>query len=248
MRELSFIQPNWPAPKNVRAIQTTRQGGFSQAPYDSFNLAMHVGDDVLTVAKNRQLLTPLLPSEPVWMNQVHGVHVLDAATSGCLEDADASIAPQKNVVCVTMTADCLPLLMCDKKGTIVAAVHAGWRGLCDGVIEATVKKMAVHSSEIMVWLGPAIGPESFEVGEDVRQAFLAHHPQAEIAFKNMNAEKWLCDLYTLAKQRLNALGVTQIYGASINENFCTFQQQAQFFSFRRDKSTGRMASLIWLSQ
>jgi YfiH family protein len=246
MGELAFIQPNWPAPKNVRAIQTTRQGGFSQAPYDSFNLAMHVGDDAMTVAKNRQLLTPYLPSEPVWVNQVHGVTVIDAATSTCLEDADASIARQKNVVCVTMTADCLPLLMCDENGTVVAAAHAGWRGLCDGVIEATIQKMSVQPAEILVWLGPAIGSESFEVGEDVRQAFLAHDAQAEKVFKKLNAEKWLCDLYALAKQRLNALGVQRIYGASMNDNFCTFQQQNQFFSFRRDKTTGRMASLIWL--
>ena len=247
MDELFFIQPKWPAPKNVRAIQTTRQGGFSQPPYDSFNVAMHVGDDAITVAKNRQLLTPYLPSEPVWVNQVHGVTVIDAATSNCLENADASIARQKNVVCVTMTADCLPLLLCDTKGSMVAAVHAGWRGLCDGVIEATVKKMQVSPAEILVWLGPAIGAESFEVGEDVRQAFLIHDPQAEKAFKKLNAEKWLCDLYVLAKQRLNALGVQQIYGASVNEDFCTFKQQDQFFSFRRDKTTGRMASLIWLA-
>lgn len=246
MNNLTFIQPNWPAPKNIRAIQTTRQGGFSQAPYDSFNLATHVGDNAHTVAKNRQLLNPYLPSEPVWVNQVHGVRVLDAATSSCLEDADASIARQKNVVCVTMTADCLPLLMCDTQGTVVAAVHAGWRGLCDGVIEATVKKMAVLPAEILVWLGPAIGPESFEVGEDVRQAFLAQDPNATLALQSIGNEKWLCDLYTLAKQRLQAVGVRQIYGASVNENFCTFKQQDQFFSFRRDKSTGRMASLIWL--
>lgn len=247
MSELAIIQPNWPAPKNVRAFQTTRQGGFSQAPYDSFNLGMHVGDNALNVASNRQLLTPYLPSEPVWMNQVHGIRVLDAATSSCLEDADASIARQKNVVCVTMTADCLPILMCDQQGTLVAAVHAGWRGLCDGVIEVTIKKMAVDSTEILVWLGPAIGPDSFEVGDDVRQAFLKHDPKAEVAFKNLGNEKWVCDLYTLAKQRLNALGVTQIFGSSINEDFCTFKQQAQFFSFRRDKTTGRMASLIWLA-
>lgn len=247
MSELAFIQPNWPAPKNICAIQTTRQGGFSQAPYDSFNLAMHVGDDAMTVAKNRQLLNPHLPTEPVWVNQVHGITVLDAAKSSCLENADASFSRQKNVVCVTMTADCLPLLLCDNKGTVVAAAHAGWRGLCDGVIEATIKKMAVPPADILVWLGPAIGPESFEVGEDVRQAFLAHDTQAEKAFKKLNAEKWLCDLYALAKQRLNAIGIQQVYGASINENFCTFQQQDQFFSFRRDKTTGRMASLIWLS-
>lgn len=247
MSELTFIQPEWPVPKNVRALQTTRAGGFSQAPFDRFNLAMHVGDNALTVAKNRQLLNPFLPSEPVWMNQVHGITVLDAAKSNCLENADASFARQKNVVCVAMTADCLPLLLCDKQGTVVAAAHAGWRGLCDGVIEATIQKMAVSAADILVWLGPAIGPESFEVGDDVRQAFLAQDPNASLAFKNIGNEKWLSDLYLLAKQRLHAIGVTQIYGASINENFCTFKQQNQFFSFRRDQTTGRMASLIWLT-
>lgn len=247
MNQLAFIQPIWPAPKNIHAIQTTRQGGFSQAPYDGFNLAMHVGDNALTVAKNRQLLNPFLPTEPVWVNQVHGIDVLDAAKSTCLENADASFSRQKNVVCVTMTADCLPLLLCDKQGAIVAAVHAGWRGLCEGVIEATIKKMAVPSADILVWLGPAIGPESFKVGEDVRSAFIENSPQAEQAFIDKGHGKWLCDLYQLAKQRLQTIGVTQIYGASVNENFCTFKQSDQFFSYRRDQTTGRMASLIWLT-
>lgn len=247
MSELAFIQPDWPAPKNIRAFQTTRQGGFSQAPYNGFNLAMHLGDDAMTVAKNRQLLNPFLPSEPVWVNQVHGITVHDAAKSSCFENADASFSRQKNVVCVIMTADCLPLLLCDKQGTVVAAVHAGWRGLCNGVIEATVKKMAVSTEEILVWLGPAIGPESFEVGDDVRLAFIEKSPQAVEAFISKGQGKWLCDLYQLAKQRLHAIGVTQIYGASVNENFCTFKQQDQFFSFRRDQTTGRMASLIWLT-
>ena len=245
---LSFIRPNWPAPAQVKSLQTTRIGGLSRPPYASLNLGTHVGDDPLVVASNRQLLSPYLPSEPVWVNQVHGVEVIDAETSSCLQNADASFTTQKNVVCVTMTADCLPVLLCDKAGTVVAAVHAGWRGLCDGVIEAAVKKMSVNNNEILAWLGPAIGPNAFEVGGDVREQFIQHHAQATSAFKpieNSN-DKWLCDMYLVAKQRLNAIGVTQIFGGSVNEGFCTYTDEARFFSFRRDNVTGRMASLIWL--
>jgi YfiH family protein len=177
---------------------------------------------------------------------VHGTEVIDAAKSGCLDNADASYTTQKNVVCVTMTADCLPVLLCDDAGTVVAAAHAGWRGLCDGVIEAAIKKMPVQPSNILVWLGPAIGPDAFEVGNDVREQFMQKDSQAALAFKP-HGDKWLCDMYLIAKQRLNHLGVTQIYGGSVNEDFCTYTDEARFFSFRRDNLTGRMASLIWLS-
>ncbi len=250
MSDLQFIIPNWPAPNNVKALQTTRNGGVSQTPYASLNFGAHVNDDGIAVAKNRQLLSPYLPSEPVWVNQVHGVEVIDAAQSTCLQDADASFTTQTNVVCVTMTADCLPVLLCDKAGTVVAAVHAGWRGLCDGAIEATVNKLPVERSEILVWLGPAIGPDAFEVGDEVRQQFMQHDSQAELAFK-ANASKWLCNMYLIAQQRLNKLGVTQVYGGGDHENssdnFCTYTDEARFFSFRRDNVTGRMASLIWLA-
>lgn len=242
---LSFIQPNWPAPAHVKALQTTRIGGVSMAPYASLNLGAHVGDDPIAVAKNRQLLSPYLPSEPVWVNQVHGVEVIDAAASTCLQNADASFTTKPNVVCVTMTADCLPVLLCDKKGTVVAAVHAGWRGLCDGVIEAAIQKMQVPPTDILVWLGPAIGPNAFEVGDDVREQFMAKDAQAIMAFKPL-ADKWLCNMYAIAKQRLLAVGVTKIYGAEVNAEFCTYTDTARFFSFRRDNVTGRMASLIWL--
>ncbi|PPD51325.1 MAG: hypothetical protein CTY12_08330, partial [Methylotenera sp.] len=164
MSQLDFIIPNWPAPANVKALQTTRLGGVSGAPYASLNLGAHVNDEPIAVAKNRQLLSPYLPNEPVWVNQVHGIEVIDAAQSACLQNADASFTTKPNVVCVTMTADCLPVLLCDKAGTVVAAVHAGWRGLCDGVIEAAVNKLPVEHSEILAWLGPAIGPNAFEVG------------------------------------------------------------------------------------
>lgn len=242
---MQFIQPDWPAPANVKALQTTRLGGVSQGAYASLNLGAHVNDDPIAVAKNRQLLSPFLPSEPVWLNQVHGLEVIDAAQSTCLQDADASFSTKPNVVCVTMTADCLPLLLCDKAGTVVAAVHAGWRGLCDGVIEATVTKMQVPASEVLVWLGPAIGPDAFEVGDDVRARFVSRDNHAENAFRR-HGDKWLCDMYLIARQRLNALGVTAIYGASVNEDFCTYSDKARFFSFRRDQVTGRMASMIWL--
>ena len=250
MSDLNFIIPNWPAPSNVKALQTTRIGGVSQAPYASLNLGAHVNDDGIAVAKNRQLLSPYLPSEPVWVNQVHGVEVIDAAQSTCLQDADASFTTQANVVCVTMTADCLPVLLCDKAGTVVAAVHAGWRGLCDGAIEAAVNKLPVERSEILAWLGPAIGPDAFEVGDEVRQQFMQHDSQAKQAFKQ-HGSKWLCNMYLIAQQRLNKLDVTQVYGGGDHENsidnFCTYTDEARFFSFRRDNVTGRMASLIWLA-
>jgi hypothetical protein len=246
MSQLDFIIPNWPAPANVVALQTTRLGGVSGAPYASLNLGAHVNDDPIAVAKNRQLLSPYLPNEPVWVNQVHGIEVIDAAQSACLQNADASFTTKPNVVCVTMTADCLPVLLCDKAGTVVAAVHAGWRGLCDGVIEAAVNKLPVEHSEILAWLGPAIGPNAFEVGSEVRAQFIAKDAQAASAFQT-NGNKWLGDIYQIARQRLNYLGVTQIYGGSVNEDFCTYTDATRFYSFRRDDVTGRMASLIWLA-
>ncbi|WP_033413112.1 peptidoglycan editing factor PgeF [Methylophilus methylotrophus] len=241
MAELPLITPDWPAPANVKALQTTRQGGVSMGVYASLNLGDHVKDNPPHVAANRQLLSAYLPSEPVWLNQVHGVRVIDAALSSCLESADASVATRKQVVCVTMTADCLPVLLCDHAGTVVAAVHAGWRSLCDGVIEATVAAMPVPAGQLMAWLGPAIGPEAFEVGNEVRAQFMAKDAQAESAFK-AKGDKWLGDLYTIARQRLQRLGVTQVYGGG----HCTFSESETFFSFRRDGDTGRMGSFIWL--
>lgn len=246
MAALDFIIPDWPAPANVKSLQTTRTAGVSHAPYASLNLGAHVHDDPLALAHNRQLLRPYLPSEPVWINQVHGIEVIAAETVSSLQDADAAYATSKNIVCVTMTADCLPLLLCNTRGTVVAAVHAGWRGLCDGVIEAAVHKMAVPASEILVWLGPAIGPQAFEVGADVRTQFMQHDAQASFAFTPW-ADKWRCDLYLLATQRLHQLAIRQIFGGGVNADFCTYTDAERFYSFRRDKVTGRMATLIWLS-
>ena len=248
LKKSDFIIPNWPAPANVRSLQTTRNGGVSVGPYTSLNLGSHVQDDPLHVARNRQLLSQFVPSEPVWLNQVHGVEVVDAANTDCVPDADASFTTRNNTVCVTMTADCLPILLCDSAGTIVASIHAGWRSLCDGVIEATVAKIltstGVNAGHLMAWLGPAIGPTAFEVGSEVRAQFIAKDAQAESAFLWQANDKWLGNIYNIATQRLNNLGINQICGGQ-QEQFCTVSDSARFFSFRRDTVTGRMATLIW---
>ena len=246
LSESHLIIPDWPLPPNVKAIQTTRKGGFSRAPYDTFNLGSHVEDDPLHVDRNRQLLNPYVPTEPVWLTQVHGVAVVDAGATTCAPEADAAFAKTKAAVCVVMTADCLPILFCNQEGTVVAATHAGWRGLCDGVIESTVKALQVPPDSLMAWLGPAIGPEAFEVGEEVRQEFIAKHADSENAFSTSQDGKWLGNIYHLAQQRLRQLGVNAIYGGGIDQDFCTYTDSERFFSYRRDGKTGRMASLIWL--
>ena len=234
--------PEWPAPAHVHALQTTRHGGVSGVPYDSLNLGDHVGDDRLAVAQNRQLLAELLPAEPLWLRQVHGTEVVNADAAGCLPEADACIARRSGAVCVVMTADCLPVLLCDVKGTVVGAAHAGWRGLCHGVIERTVQAMKVPAEELLAWLGPAIGPAAFEVGAEVRGAFIAVQPQAAEAFVPVAEGKYLADIFLLARQRLQALGVSKIYGGES----CTHTDRERFFSYRRDGATGRMGTFIWL--
>ena len=239
--------PDWPAPAQVKAVQTTRLGGVSVAPYDSLNLGSHVGDNPLAVARNRQSLNVLLPSEPVWLEQVHGTLVANADHASCLPQADACIAWHRAAVCVVMTADCLPVLLCDTQGTVVGAAHAGWKGLAAGVIEATVQAMGGAPQNLLAWLGPAISQQAFEVGEEVRAAFVGYDPQAESAFTPSplmgEDEKWLADLYALARLRLNALGITQIYGGE----HCTYREREKFFSYRRDGATGRMGTFIWLA-
>ena len=234
--------PDWPAPKNVHALQTTRNGGFSDTPYASLNLGDHVGDEPLAVSRNRMLLAPLLPSEPVWLKQVHGTAVVDAAQATCWPEADAIVSSRPGAVCVVMTEDCLPLLLCDERGSVAGAAHAGWRGLCGGVIEQTVRAMNISPRTIMAWLGPAIGAQAFEVGEEVRAAFIAGQAQAAAAFAPGISDKWYADIYQLARLRLNALGVTRIYGGER----CTYTDSTRFFSYRRDGATGRMGTFIWL--
>lgn len=242
--ELPLIAPDWPAPPRVRACVTTRHGGVSQAPYDSLNLGDHVGDRPEHVAANRLRLAALLPSEPAWLSQVHGIRVVDAATAtpGSAPQADASVSRTPGVVCTVMTADCLPVLLAARDGSVVGAAHAGWRGLAGGVIEATLAAMAVPPAEVVAWLGPAIGPDAFEVGPEVRATFVAHDAAADAAFADIGDGKYLTDIYLLARQRLAAAGVSWVGGG----DRCTVIERDDFFSYRRDQTTGRMASLIWL--
>jgi YfiH family protein len=237
-----MIIPAWPAPLNVRALQTTRTGGVSSAPYESLNLGDHVGDAPLAVERNRMMLNTLLPSEPVWLEQAHGTVVANADRAGCLPQADACIARHRSAVCVVMTADCLPVLLCDMQGSVVSAAHAGWKGLAAGVIEATVKEMDVAPQNLVAWLGPAISQDAFEIGEEVRDVFIAAQPQAASAFIPGLKGKWFADIYSLARSRLNALGITSIHGGG----YCTFRERERFFSYRRDGVTGRMGTFIWL--
>ncbi|XKM12863.1 peptidoglycan editing factor PgeF [Orbaceae bacterium ac157xtp] len=245
---LKSIYPNWLAPKNVHALTTTRLGGVSIAPFDSLNLGIHVNDDLDSVLLNRRLLVEheQLPNQPLWLNQVHSTTVVDDVDvnkSAILLDADATYSCKPNQVCAVLTADCLPVILCNAQGNEIAAIHAGWRGLCNGIIENTVQKFIAPSSQIIAWLGPAIGPTKFEVGQEVVDQFVKHDAKSKNAFKFSDSvnKKYLADLYQLATLRLNHLGIEQIYGG----NFCTYTQSDLFYSYRREKQTGRMATLIW---
>ncbi|MFA5984237.1 MAG: peptidoglycan editing factor PgeF [Methylococcaceae bacterium] len=236
-----WVVPDWPAPNNVHAATTLRVGGVSLPPYESLNLAQHVGDDPQAVANNRQLIKAVLglPAEPVWLDQQHSNQVIqvDQASLGLI--ADASYTSSQQVVCAVLTADCLPILICDQEGTTVASIHAGWRGLLAGIIENTMARLP--NRVWLAWLGPAIGPACFEVGDEVRAAFLQKSAIFAAGFTPKCDGKWLADIYHLARIQLTALKVEQIFGGE----FCTFTEQELFFSYRRDKQTGRMATLIW---
>ncbi|MDF7759692.1 purine nucleoside phosphorylase YfiH [Kosakonia cowanii] len=239
-----LIVPDWPLPKGVAACSSTRIGGVSQPPYDALNLGAHCGDNSEHVEENRARLFAAagLPSKPVWLEQVHGTAVLKLDGGPyASKRADASYSNTPGTVCAVMTADCLPVLFCNRDGSEVAAAHAGWRGLCAGVLEETIACFADKPGNVLAWLGPAIGPEAFEVGPEVREAFMAHDAAAESAFRQQG-EKYFADIYQLARQRLASVGVEHVYGGE----HCTFSQQSDFFSYRRDKTTGRMASFIWL--
>lgn len=240
--ELGF-QADWPAPPWVRTLCTTRMGGVSTGDWSSLNLGDHCGDDPAHVAENRRRVRAVLNAEPRWLRQVHGTVVAGDGT-GALPEADASWTRQPAAACAVLTADCLPLLFCHRQERLVAAAHAGWRGLAAGVIEATVQAMGVDPAAILVWLGPAIGPGAYEVGSEVRDAFLAVDAQAGEAFRPGNPGKWWADLYGLARQRLARAGVHEVYGGGL----CTAGDPGRFFSHRRDQGrTGRMGNFIWMS-
>lgn len=245
-----WIVPGWPAPKNVKALFTTRNGGVSGGrnnAYATLNLGSHVNDDLSDVEKNRLLLNKYLPSVPKWLEQVHGTTLLCMDKETASLQGDAALSRTQGTVCAVMVADCLPVFLCDRAGTTVAVVHAGWRGLAAGVIEKTVAEMGNSQIEIMAWLGPAIGPDCFEVGGEVREVFINHDSQSSAAFIQQQGEdnnKWLADIFQLARLRLLNAGVTKIFGGGV----CTYSDPSKFFSYRRDGETGRMAALIWLGE
>jgi polyphenol oxidase len=261
---LPLLQPYWPVPPYVRSACSLRSGGVSAAPFDALNLGDHVGDESLAVASNRAAYAQALGAKPVYLKQVHGCDVmqLDTQTADGTV-ADACITAEKNLACTIMVADCLPVLFANRAGTVVGAAHAGWRGLCGAVGMGVLEQMYEHfehvagieyarsatksiASDILVWLGPCIGPSAFEVGAEVREAFLAHDAQAAQHFKPQGKEKFLADLPALAKQRLHALGITQIYGNDGSDAWCTVSNPSQFFSHRRDRVSGRFAASVWL--
>jgi len=242
MNQAPWFEPQWPAPPNVRAFVTTRSGGKSAVPYESFNLAMHVGDAEASVAHNRARLRAQLPAEPLWLNQVHGVRVAQADSFVAGERADAAVAHTARAVLAVLTADCLPVLLCDRSGTAVGVAHAGWRGLAAGVIENAIAALRRPNEQVLAFLGPAIGPAAYEVGEEVRRAFVRSDAMAAGAFRPGTNGRYFADLYELARQRLSKAGIMSVFGGQ----HCTFHEPDRFFSYRRDGITGRMASVIWL--
>jgi YfiH family protein len=250
-----WLIPDWPTPPQIRAVCTTRNGGVSTGNYASLNLGLHVGDGAQAVAENRQRVQVALGVRPVWMHQVHGCEVLQISlhTQDALA-ADCAMSVDTNTACTVMVADCLPVLFCDAQGSRVAAAHAGWRGLLGvqgrGVLEATMAACfgdtsGVAARGVLAWLGPCIGPQAFEVGDEVRAAFVAHSPEAAVCFQALSGGKWLADLAGLARQRLAAMGITRVFGNDSTVDWCTVSNPSRFFSHRRDGVSGRMAACIW---
>ncbi|WP_019531153.1 peptidoglycan editing factor PgeF [Dasania marina] len=237
-----FIKPDWPAPDNVVAWASTRQGGVSLPPYSSLNPAAHVGDAAASVQRNRQIISQQcrLPAEPAWLKQTHSTDIVELPSAQL--DADGATTTAANCVCVVQTADCLPLLLCDQAGQQVAAIHAGWRGLAAGIVEQAVSRMQAPPQQLLVWLGPAISGQHFEVGAEVYAQFVARHSQNRYAFvASERPQYYMADLYQLARNHLQAVGVTAIYGGQ----YCSYADPQRFYSYRRDGVTGRMASLIY---
>ena len=242
----SWLTPDWPAPAHVRAVSTLRRGGVSVGDFESFNLAMHVGDDPDAVRDNRRRLRDALhlQREPAWLNQVHGTAVVEAKEFEAPPSADASFTRAPGQPCVVMTADCLPVLLCDRAGTRVAAAHAGWRGLVSGVLKATIEAMNIECSELLAWMGPAIEQDAFEVGAEVREQFITRDAGDHVAFTANARGRWQADLYELARRELRRLGVSEVHGGGLR----CFSDSERFFSYRRNARTGRMATMIWLER
>jgi YfiH family protein len=244
MTSLQWIEAQWPAPPHVRALSTTRGGGVSGGTYESLNLALHVGDSETAVRENRRLLRSSLnlQQEPAWLNQVHGTEVVEAQSFSTAPSADASFAIGNASACVVMTADCLPVLFCDRDGTRVAAAHAGWRGLSSGVLQAAIRALDCDPAQLIAWLGPAIEQDAFEVGSEVREQFMNEDARQADNFVQNTQGRWQADIYGLARRALQRAGVSAVFGGG----FKCFADRERFFSYRRDQRTGRMASLIWL--
>ena len=245
---LEVLRPEWPAPPGVHAAFTLRVGGVSAPPFDTLNLGAHVGDAPLAVTENRRRLRAelRLPTEPAWIEQVHGIDVVDLDAAAALraatqDGADAAFSRSAGTVCAVQVADCLPVLLAARDGSLVAAAHAGWRGLAAGVIEALLERLALPGGRLIAWLGPAIGPQHFEVGDEVRSAFLERDAQASATFTANARGRWQCDLAALARRRLAGAGVTEVSGG----RWCTYDDRQRFFSYRRDGRCGRMAALVW---
>lgn len=247
---MTFLIPDWPAPATVHAVFTLRTGGVSVSPYDSLNVGMHVGDAPAAVAENRRRVREVagLPAEPLWLQQVHGSEVVEVVTKPVAEQgatsprADAAVTRERNCVCVVQVADCMPVLFAAQDGSVVGAAHAGWRGLAGGVLEASVRKLGVSPEGLMAWMGPAIGQANFEVGDDVRDTFVATDAGSRVAFTSNERGRWQCDLYELAKRRLAAMGIGSVHGGG----WCTYADRSRFFSYRRDGQCGRMAAIVWM--
>ena len=236
-----WIVPDWPAARRVRSLITTRVGGVSSGAFATLNLSVRVGDDPGCVARNRAILRASLPADPAWMKQVHGAAVIDPARAAQDAEADGAVTRSPGCVCAVMTADCLPVFLSERAGRAAGIAHAGWRGLAGGIVESVVRAMEVPPEDLIAYLGPGIGARRYEVGGDVRKVFVDGDPGAGICFAPQRDGKYFADLYALARRRLAAAGVTEIYGGE----FCTASDE-RFFSFRRDRTTGRMASLVWL--
>ena len=241
----TFFYPEWNVPSNIKSIQTQRSSGSSSGRFSSFNLSYDVGDEIASVRSNLLTLSSNLPSNPCWLNQIHGNNVIELPCNKNLLTVDASFTSQKKIVCAVRTADCLPILLTNVDGDFVSAIHAGWRSMASGIIENTLNKIK-SKKEIIVWLGPCISEQSYEVGQQVFDTFTQYDPVSMCGFKKLPNNKYSLNLPKVALAKLGKMGVTRLFGAGVSESFCTYQDNNLFYSHRRDDVTGRMASLIWI--